>query len=55
MSSESPETRPPAHSINEPDTKISAKEIFGLDRDMQIPAFSQNSEYVPRPRRPLCF
>ena len=47
MSSESPETRPPAHSINEPDTKISAKEIFGLDRDMQIPAFSQNSEYVP--------
>ncbi|MBX6324206.1 MAG: cobaltochelatase subunit CobS [Rhodospirillaceae bacterium] len=30
-----------------PDIKISVKQTFGLDCDMQVPAFSQPSEHVP--------
>ena len=30
-----------------PDTTVSAKEVFGLDIDMEIPAFSKSSEHVP--------
>ena len=30
-----------------PDTTVSARETFGVDFDMEIPAFSQRSEYVP--------
>jgi len=30
-----------------PDIKISAREMFDIDVDWQIPAFSQTSEYVP--------
>ena len=30
-----------------PDTQVSAREVFGLDIDMQVPAFSQASQYVP--------
>ena len=30
-----------------PDTTVSAKEVFGLDIDMEIPAFSKPSEHVP--------
>ena len=39
--------RPPAHSLSETDTTISARDIFNLDIDMQVPAFSTPSEYVP--------
>ncbi len=30
-----------------PDTEISAKETFGIDVDMMVPAFSEPNEYVP--------
>ena len=33
--------------IFEPDTSVSAREAFGVDFDMDIPAFSERSEYVP--------
>ncbi len=33
--------------ISEPDITVSARETFGVDFDMEIPAFSQRSEYVP--------
>src|SRR3546814_7649414 len=39
--------RKPAHHIDEPDTTVSAREAFGLSIDMQVPAFSEPSEYVP--------
>mgnify|MGYP001311981215 FL=1 len=31
----------------QPDIKISIKQTFGLDSDMEVDAFSQKSEYVP--------
>ena len=31
----------------QPDMMVSAREVFGVDFDMQIPAFSKRSEYVP--------
>ncbi len=30
-----------------PDTTVSVREVFGLDNDMKVPAFSQGSDYVP--------
>jgi len=45
-SSDSP-NRPPAHSLSEPDCTVSARDLFHLDIDMQVPAFSSSSEYVP--------
>ncbi len=33
--------------LSKPDTSVSAREIFGVDFDMQVPAFSQRSEHVP--------
>jgi cobaltochelatase CobS len=30
-----------------PDTTVSAKEVFGIELDMQVPAFSEPNEYVP--------
>src|SRR3954469_13665657 len=37
----------PTSEINLPDTKISAREAFGLDIDMEVPAFSVRTEHVP--------
>jgi cobaltochelatase CobS len=34
-------------SQNLPDTKISARDVFKLDIDMQVPAFAERNEYVP--------
>ena len=31
----------------QPDTLRSVRELFGIDSDLQVPAFSQRSEYVP--------
>jgi cobaltochelatase CobS len=31
----------------EPDLKVSARQLFGLDTDMQVPAFSTSTEHVP--------
>jgi len=33
--------------LMQPDIKVSAREVFGVDFDMDIPAFSRRSEYVP--------
>ncbi len=30
-----------------PDTKVSVREVFGLDTDMEVPAFSSGNEHVP--------
>ncbi len=30
-----------------PDTRLSVREVFGIDSDMQVPAFSQGDEHVP--------
>ncbi len=30
-----------------PDLKVSARQSFGIDSDMQVPAYSQSSEHVP--------
>ena len=32
---------------SQPDIKISVKQTFGIDSDMEINAFSKKSEYVP--------
>ena len=34
--------------ITKPDIKISVKQTFGIDSDMQINAFSKKNEYVPK-------
>ena len=31
----------------EPDIKISVRQLFGIDSDMEVPAFSQTSDHVP--------
>ena len=30
-----------------PDIKVSARQLFGIDTDMEVPAFSQATEHVP--------
>ncbi|PWC32544.1 cobaltochelatase subunit CobS [Azospirillum sp. TSO35-2] len=30
-----------------PDTKVSVRDVFGIDSNMQVPAFSQRTEHVP--------
>jgi len=37
----------PAHSLAAPDIKVSARTVFGIDSDLEVPAFSVSSEYVP--------
>src|SRR3954454_9716526 len=37
----------PTSEINIPDTTVSAREVFGLDIDMEVPAFSVRTEHVP--------
>jgi cobaltochelatase CobS len=37
----------PTSAIEAPDTSVNAREAFGLDLDMQVPAFSQRTEHVP--------
>lgn len=31
----------------QPDTLVSVRELFGIDSDLQVPAFSERNEYVP--------
>ncbi|MCW5731101.1 MAG: cobaltochelatase subunit CobS [Alphaproteobacteria bacterium] len=40
-------TQPKAFPIDMPDIKLSVRQVFGIDTDMQVPAFSQGSEFVP--------
>ena len=37
----------PTSDINLPDTKVSVREAFGIDIDMEVPAFSIRTEHVP--------
>ncbi len=37
----------PTSAIDLPDTKIQARETFGIDADMEVPAFSVRTEHVP--------
>jgi cobaltochelatase CobS len=37
----------PSNTAPNTDCFVSAREVFGLDLDMQVPAFSQSSEHVP--------
>ena len=30
-----------------PDMKVSVRQVFGIDSDLEVPAFSQPDEYVP--------
>src|ERR1700742_4779739 len=30
-----------------PDIKVSARQVFGIDTDMEVPAFSATTEHVP--------
>jgi cobaltochelatase CobS len=39
--------RHPAHSLAAPDTTVKARDVFNIDVDMEVPAFSKSSEYVP--------
>ena len=36
----------PAHLLSAPDVTINASEVFGIDVDMAVPAFSKGSDYV---------
>jgi cobaltochelatase CobS len=38
---------PPTSAISTPDTTVSAREAFGLDLDLQVPAYSIRTEHVP--------
>ncbi len=37
----------PTSSIDMPDTTVNAREVFGIDSDIQVPAFTARTEHVP--------
>ncbi|MDH3688975.1 MAG: cobaltochelatase subunit CobS [Gammaproteobacteria bacterium] len=43
------------HPLDLPDIHIAVRQSFGLDTDMEVPAFSQSSEYVPEVDDAYCF
>jgi len=38
---------PSRHPLENPDIEVSVRQVFGIDSDMMVPAFSQGSEHVP--------
>ena len=38
---------PPTSAINLPDIKVKARKVFGIDTDLEVPAFSLRTEHVP--------
>jgi cobaltochelatase CobS len=38
---------PNASMPDAPDTTVNARDVFGIDLDMQVPAFQERSEHVP--------
>ena len=38
-----------------PDREVSARELFGIDSDLMVPAFSQRDEHVPETDPAYCF
>ena len=47
MSSANKTPQSVAHPLGAPDITVNARDVFGLDIDMEIPAFSEASDYVP--------
>ena len=47
VSTESTEPTSPVMPEGGPDIEISVRQTFGIDSDMQVPAFSASSDYVP--------
>ncbi len=39
----------PAHSLSTPNAEVNTRDVFGIDVDMMVPAFSEASDYVPTP------
>jgi cobaltochelatase CobS len=37
----------PTSAINAPDIKVKARQVFGIDSDLEVPAFSVRTEHVP--------
>jgi cobaltochelatase CobS len=37
----------PTSAINAPDIKVKARQVFGIDSDLEVPAFSVKTEHVP--------
>ena len=35
------------YKLNLPDLTVSVREVFGLDSDLMVPAFSERTEHVP--------
>ncbi len=35
------------HSLDRPDIRLSVRQVFGLETDLEVPAFSQSSAFVP--------
>jgi len=38
---------PPTSAINQPDTTVKVRQVFGIDSDLEVPAFSLRTEHVP--------
>ncbi|GAN63805.1 cobaltochelatase CobS subunit [Acetobacter indonesiensis NRIC 0313] len=38
---------PPISALSEPDREVSVRDVFGLDSDLTVPAFSLRTEHVP--------
>ncbi|MCH9020258.1 MAG: cobaltochelatase subunit CobS [Proteobacteria bacterium] len=47
MTTSSPASELPAMPIDDPDIHVSVRQAFGIDSDLEAPAFSQVSEHVP--------
>ncbi len=41
------EPRSPTSAVSAPDTKVKARETFGIDAELEVPAFSVRTEHVP--------
>jgi cobaltochelatase CobS len=41
--------------VDQADTEVSVREVFGLDIDMKVPAYSKRTEYVPEIDDSYCF
>lgn len=43
----SPSDLPPISALSTPDLEVSVRDVFGIDSDMTVPAFSLRTEHVP--------
>ncbi len=44
-----------AFKLDAPDIKVSVRQVFGIDSDMEVPGFSESCEYVPDLDEAYCF